>query len=313
MKSEKLLYAVGQIDDGLVLDALEAPDKIGRFADIRSRRVLLGLGSLAACLCILLIAVLALRPSRSAPEGSRIIVTEAGVYIPQMEVQLPRDSSACMIGFFIYQNRSYVEYTTIEAAPGLRGDCLGTASDTLDAWSTAEDYVELSGSVAGDFYSVTGYDPAFLLCMEEGSQLRLYVNDNNITLQTGSDLFEDRLHLTDRFRQVQYQTREDWYYGLGNIKSLDDDSYQTVAAFVRALCEAPFMRMEDIPLPEGAVSAYDDLEIYHMYFHMEDGLTIHLRLFEGGYVQFAGIRGVCVRVPEEAFQEMTAEFAGKQD
>ena len=42
---------------------------------------------------------------------------------------------------------------------------------------------------------------------------------------------------------------------------------------------------------------------------LKNGMTAELRLFEGGYVAFEGIHDVCVQVPREEFDALTARLA----
>lgn len=77
-----------------------------------------------------------------------------------------------------------------------------------------------------------------------------------------------------------------------------------MTAFIETLNAAKFVPMADVPLEEGETSIYDDKEIYHLYFLMENGMTVHLRLFEGGYVSFQGLSDVCVQVPAAQFGAM---------
>ena len=48
----------------------------------------------------------------------------------------------------------------------------------------------------------------------------------------------------------------------------------------------------------------DKTESYHMYFQLEDGITVHLRLYEDGYVIFDGIYSVCIQINKEDMQEL---------
>ena len=41
---------------------------------------------------------------------------------------------------------------------------------------------------------------------------------------------------------------------------------------------------------------------------MNNGMTIHFRLFEGGYVCFDGVIRACVQIEETIFEEMLAIF-----
>ena len=42
-------------------------------------------------------------------------------------------------------------------------------------------YVDLAGSIGGDFYAVNGYDPEFMLCMKsDNGNLQLYICNNGL-------------------------------------------------------------------------------------------------------------------------------------
>ncbi len=66
---------------------------------------------------------------------------------------------------------------------------------------------------------------------------------------------------------------------------------------------ARFVPSDSVPLKEGADSVADT-ELYHLYFQMKDGTTVHLRLHEDGYVRFDGILPVCVQVSDETYLKM---------
>ena len=228
-----------------------------------------------------------------------------------MQVSLSSENSAAdMIAFFIYEGRSYVEYDRLRDANVLVGEYVGTSIGMIDEWTSEDGYVDFAGSVAGDFYTVNGYDPSFMLCMkDEDGATWIFINNNGITLKTGADLFEKMLGLSSsdsdtvgvkNCTKVKYQTRYDWFNSIGEPLPVEGHA-EDISAFIDALNEGEFMLFSDIPLDEGNDNVYDGKEIYHLYFEMENGMTIHLRLFEGGYVNFDGIRDVCVKVDEHVF------------
>lgn len=295
MKYQTISLALGQIDSHYVQESAQYTAQ-----RMPLRRAL----AAAACLVLLLLGVFALSRPADTVGASGITVSAEGVAIPQMRVGLSsHGATADMLAFFIYGGRSYVAYDTAPAA--LKGSYLGTASGSIDEWTSSTDYVELSGSIGGDFFAVAGYDPAFLLCMDQGgNQVMLYINDNGITLKDGADLFAQRLHLAGNYTAVTAQTRDDWYYSRGVFTDLT--AYTGVLdTFVDALNNGAFVPIADI-LPDGVTSVYDSLETHHLFFDMADGTTIHLRLFRGGYVQFAGIGGVCVQMDVQAFDSLVA-------
>lgn len=302
MKRKIISNAVTNINDRHITEAAEyvvnttrkSPQKIwGRWI------------AAAACLCLIIGGIFIWKNQSKSPGQSNIVVDENGVTIPKIEVNLSSDSSADMIAFFIYQGRIYVHDEIIYDADSLVGDYLGTAIGSIDEWTTKDGYVEFAGSVSGDFYSVNGYDPSFMLCIkdEKNNTVLTYVNDNGITLKTGADLFEKRLHLANNYVKVSYQNRYNWYNSIGEPMPLEGET-EVIDDFINALNTAEFMRLEDIPLPEGETSVYDSKEIYHLFFKMENGMQIHLRLFDDGYVNFDGINGVCVKMDETVFNNL---------
>ena len=245
---------------------------------------------------------------REEQEAVEEKLDEEGVVIPKMEVNLDKDSGAMadMLAFFIWQGRLYVEYERGLADVEFMGDYLGTATGSIDEWSKKDGYVDFAGSINGDFYAVEGYDTSFMLCMKrENGLVSTFINDNDITLYTGADLFEERLHLSGNYETVKYQTRDDWQRSTGVIAEIAEADLGIVERFVDAVNEAKFLLMKDVPLEEGEKSIYDR-EIYHMFFEMENGMTVHMRLYKGGYVRFQGLIPACVKVDADVFEEMIA-------
>lgn len=295
MRKQRISNALSNIQDKYILET--ALHKKRAVNSIWFR-----MGSVAACL-ILVIGFLIWKKQPDLPKTDNTIsVTDNGVTIPKLKISISENSSACMISFFIYQGRVYVHDEWISNAHNLIGEHLGTATGSINEWTKKGDYVELSGSVYGDFYSVQGYDPSFMLCMShEDGAISTYVNNNGITLKYGSELFEDRLHIHDNLEKITYQTRNDWFYDTDITAELKLDSVE-IDAFLNALNSAEFMLLDDIPLNEDDLSVYDAKEIYHLFLEMKNGMIVHLRLFEGGYVNYDGINGICVKVDNKAFE-----------
>lgn len=290
MNSEDLYRAIGKVDD-TILEQSEAAAKKGGWVKW---------AAMAACLC-LVIAGFALwkqlRPVSSGETG--ITVSENGVTIPPAGVSLSANEAACMMGFFIYRGRCYSQYERIDGGGDLVGEYLGTATGLIDEWTPRDGYVELAGSVGGDFYSVKGYDPAFLLCMkEQGDEISLYIHDNGITLKLGSELYEDRLHLSGNLESIQYESRVSWYFERGERYQISNIG-SVILDFIAEMDSAGFLPCDSVPLDTGK-DDITDTELYHLYFRMKDGITIHLRLHENGYVRFQGLLPVCVKIPEES-------------
>lgn len=300
MNSSDLYKAISDVDDD-ILERSEVAPRGGMGKKSWVKWV-----AIAACLCLAIAgAAMWERTAPAQPEGSKITVSEDGVTIPPMEVTLAADVEADMIGFFIYQGRCYVQYGGIDGNVDILGEYLGTATGLIDEWTPKEGYVELAGSVKGDFYTVKGYDPSFMLCMKESTgSISTYICNSGITLKYGSELYEDRLHLSDGIRVVEYESRFSWYYSKGELFQMDQVG-EVVTNFIRDLDCAQFVPCDSIPLSLGQ-TAFADTELYHMYFRMKDGNTVLLRLHENGYVRFDGMWALCVQVPAESYDALLA-------
>ena len=267
--------------------------------------------ALAACLCLLVVGTVVWKPwspyeNKPASPNTSVAQTSKGITIPKAEVTLsqPDGVEMDMLAFFIYQGRCYLQYDRLDHGSGLVGEKVGTATGLIDEWTPAEGYVELAGSVSGDFYTVRGFDPEFMLCMkEEGDAVQLFVCNNGITLYQGSELFEDRLGLSDGLKAVTYEDEDSWYNGKEDIHTLNDlDAIKTLIA---AMDEAKFQLSDQAELYEeedGGLSK----ELYHVYCKLDNGVTVTLRLFQGGYVTFTGLPDACVQVPEATFDAFLA-------
>lgn len=314
MNSKDLYKAIGGAD-GDILERSEAANGRGR------KNVWRKWGAMAACLCLVVIGTVAWRytsPQGEAPGtigsektpgliGSEKTETPGnaaasvdGVTIPPMQVSLSAStdmSVANMLAFFIYQGRCYVQYEFLEDED-MVGEYLGTSTGLIDEWTPKEGYVELAGSVSTDFYAVKGYDPSFMLCSKDSYGVSTYICNNGITLKYGSELFEDRLHLSGGFDSVQYESYDSWNFSRGERYQMDSVG-DVVLDFIREMNSAQFMLSDAVPLEGDTYLA--ETEVYHMYFLMKNGTTVHLRLCENGYVRFQGLMDVAIQVPEETY------------
>lgn len=251
-------------------------------------------GTLVAGICLLIVGV---KMWTSLTESDKLFETM------ESEGTATTETMADMIAFFIYQGNMYEQYEIVDE-PELVGAYVGTATGQIDEWSKEEDYVESAGSVHGDFYEVNGFSPEFMLCMkQDDGSVSTYINADGLVLEKGAELFEDYLRLAGNYQEVQYQTRDEWYYGTGEPKTIPEEYAEEVTRFVGALDDGEIIAAVSYPVKEGEEDIYA-AEIYHMYFQMENGMQIHLRIFKNGYVAFAGAPEQLVQVEEPAFEEM---------
>ena len=299
MDRNDLYNSFNEVDD----DILERSETASKE---KKKLVWLKWAAAVACLCLVVGISMHMRDRTLLTErknGREISVSDAGVSIPPLDVYLGNDIEANMIGFFIYHGSCYVHYEWLENAENIVGEYLGTAIGLIDEWTPKDGYVELAGSVKGDFYSVNGYDPSFMLCIvHESGDISTYVCNTGITIKYGSELYEDRIHLTGNYHKIQFETRSSWYESKGEVHSLEDG--MVVSSFIDALNAAEFIPWGSVPTIEGhTTSSIYDTEIYHVYFSMDNGTMVHLRLYENGYVRFQGMLDICVQLPSEDYAE----------
>ena len=298
MKKELLSDALNMLNDDIIEETDEARAKA------KPKRRLIHLIAVAVCICLVVAGVFALRNSPNHSDNSpEITVSDDGVTIPKREVSLSAASSADMLGFFIYQGNCYIHYDWIYDDVDIIGKRIGTATGLIDEWTSRDEYVEFAGSVKGDFYEVKGYDPSFMLCMKHADgSISLYVCDTGITLKYGSELYEDRLHLSGNYTSVQYETRDSWNeskHELYQLRTTDD----IILSFISELNSAEFIPRETVS-SEGTGDIFGEMEIYHLYFKMQNGTTVHLRLWKDGYVLYQGLLDICVQVQDDSYNNL---------
>lgn len=294
MNEKELYNVIGTVDEEL-LQRSEQPAK----------KRWLKWGAVAACLCIAaVLSVVIVKPVTNEQVEAPPVITGDGVTIPPMEITLSDGLAFDMIGFFIYQGRIYVQYEWFYEDIDIVGEYLGTATGLIDEWTPEDGYVELAGSVSGDFYSVNGFDPTFMLCMKDSDAICTYICNKGITLKYGRELYDERLHLAGNISDAYYESHESWDHHKGELHKLDKDS-TAIEAFINEMCSGEFILWSTILSNEGySPDSVYDTETFHVYFRMNNGTTVHLRLYKNGYVRFQGIMDVCVQVSEETYNSL---------
>jgi len=256
------------------------------------------------------------------------IPTNKGLYIPPVELPEGDDiASMDMLGVVVYkggiytQTELYLDERAYEMEH-LVGEYIGLAKGNLHEWSTQEDYAqEFASSVYGEVYTVNGYDPDFRICVRneytwEGEHyimIEFLDRLNDIYLESGEDLFEDRLHVKERLVNIQWQSHDAWNYG-GDVNDAAFDE-PLWGAFLDEVYKGEFVYTYK---PEGSFyedkpysSIFDNPNQVHLILNMEDGTTIRLRLIEGGYV---GLEATgwwyFIQIPGEAFDAIYVACEG---
>lgn len=286
MKGEQLLRTLGEVDE----DYLAQVDELRRIPPKKKRHTWI---PMAACLCLVAgVAAWALRggmgmPSQGGDQTNSNGITEStqGVYVPPLEVELPQAETEAMIdmiGFFIYQGRLYAEMDVVEQRQNLVGAQLGESSGTIDEWMPEDQYLEGTGSIGGPFYEVKGYDPRYLLCMIYDYGVGLFWNNCDITVSTGGDVLEKVFHLSDGIAHAVFQSESDFQGETGCTTPIT--RLEQLEAWIDDLGKAPALSSTETDMGQC---------LGHLYLAKADGVTVHLRLMEHGYVQMADLPEVC--------------------
>lgn len=239
--------------------------------------------------------------------------TEYAVYTDS--VHLPENNSGIavdMIGCLVYKGKVYTQSADFyqydaAAAQQLVGEYVGEAKGTLDCWSSQEDWArEFASTYSGPVYKVKGYGEEFRLCIyvdtDQEQWLQILDNYDGIGLNTGADLFEERLHITGNVESVTYRTYDDWEEP-NSEEPLTGVTEGQMNEFLSELCSSPFVRID----PESNPGFYESTKTQgHLYLNMKDGTVVELRLIDGGYVGCESLGWIFVKMPGQRFDAVLA-------
>ena len=300
MNENRLSDCLGSIDPRFIDEAADCKKKN------RGRGVLYLAAALAACALLFFATYHPYGVSDTLPGVSvspSAPVPVSGVYVPAIELPEPDSGfTVDMIACVVYDGAVYTQGEWLGDASALVGEYLGCATGGIDEWSDESEYsVEFAGTMSGELYAVKGYDPDFrICCLNDDGSAMLLERLNGITLDTGADLFETRLHLPERLESLTYLTHEDWNNGTKYYYT-PELSEETVSDFLAELCAGQF-----VYLWETDRDIYDRAVQGHLFFSMSDGTTVELRLIEGGYVGYQGLGWYFVKMPGEVFDAVLA-------
>ena len=111
---------------------------------------------------------------------------------------------------------------------------------------------------------------------------KLYWNNCDITVSTGANVLEEVFRLSDGIAQAEFQGESDFQGETGRTTSIT--RLEQLEAWVDDLGQAPALSSAETNM--GQCFGY-------LYLTKADGVTVHLRLMEHGYVQMAKLPEVC--------------------
>lgn len=258
-----------------------------------------------------------------ADEASEQHNVGPGIFIPTVELpETTEGATFDMIGLVVYKGAIYTQaenYFGSDAMKidGLVGKHLGHATGSINEWSSQDEYAkDFASSVAGEVYEVLGYNTDFRICIrnefiDENGETELFIEFldclNGITLTTGADLFETRLHIRDRISEIHWQCHNDWDYGMGDMKTADLDP-ALWEQFLDQTDKGVFVNTWDPEVSTDTI--YDTDNQAHIFLTMEDGTVIRLRLIAGGYVGYEALGWYFIQVPGVIFETVFTACGG---
>lgn len=244
----------------------------------------------------------------------------SSVYIPRIE--LPANdgmSEADMMPVIVYNGKMYIgnEWYYGEREEKLRQRIvvrLGNGSGDLNEYSSEEAYSnELASNFTDEIYTVAGYDPDFRIAgvmeyEDSDHPARIVLLDyiGAPTLKTGSDLFEDRLHLWEKTESIQYHLHSPQKYIDMDSGTAAEIGSEIWSEFADRVNHAEFFNINIT----GESSVYESDHQAHLIVNLDDGSIVRLRLIEGGYVGYDALPGYFVKIPGEAFNAVYTSCGG---
>lgn len=300
MRGADLLQTMEYVDLDLVDAADQKPQRSSQFPWI----------PFAACLCLAALSALIV-------VGISVIQGGKGVTVPGIDYT-KAESVYSMGQVVVYQGRLYTletSYSEEWMGPEKFSDILALLGDSLGETDGKYLVPEKDSDIpvstkSGEVFTVQGYDPQFRICIsyveedEEGrsfQKIDFMENLNDMVLQTGKDLLEGRLHLAENWQKAVYYP-PDPQKGANLFKEepqeIEGVSRKEIEKFIESMSTSPFVQVSDEQMRQFYSGTVEERAIAFM---MEDGTQVRFYLFEGGYVQYAGLGEYMIKMPEENF------------
>ena len=269
--------------------------------------LLLGLLLLSACA----------GPEPAAPPAAEEPPGEAEVPVEDDAIVFPMEgesfiehynSDGLYIGGLVWEGRLYEPYDPpLMLSVGLGADHLEKYIGTVlsPGQDDEEDgLVPLWGLSSGHYYTVEGYDPGFLLGQRnEFGETRWHLSNNGLTLRTGADLFEEKLHWSDTasvYYTPSWLDRDSGEINRVRFWELNGDLLPRLKDLLNELNGCPFLTEEELAAVWGEENG-DMAMREHLRacacLKLPDGFITEIYLAEGGYLclESYAFRGLWLR------------------
>lgn len=211
-----------------------------------------------------------------------------GIDLPKVHTEIDPYAEISYYPYIEYESRMYGYYATVDNTSNLLGNKLGYAIGCIDKNGKP---TGSNSTVIGDFHLVNGYNSDFMLCMiSNDNKLDLFIHDNGFRISYGEEIFEDKLHVSERYDSIYVQTRNDWYYDREK-QLLNQEVYPAMDEYLELINNSKWIFSEPV--------IGNKMEDYHLFYNLEDGLIVHLRLYKDGYIGFDGVNAACLQIDKK--------------
>lgn len=309
-KKDYIAEILEELDDEYIAEAAKISTGNGRFRWRRWMTVA------AACVCLLIGAAIVWDIFYAPAGKGEITSSEKGITIPKAEVSLNKQEGWYSGSNFVIYDSNVYQAAKDEVYDNLQvEDYLGEATGLIDGWTERDGYPDFAGTYKGKLYEVKGIDPSFAIALEweEGDKI-LLIRDNNITLEKGSDLYEERLHLAENYEMVTYCEASEWIsedeWSRQQLDLSNDKYREAMTGLLDALNEGDICDSMEIDNDLTTVRAMN----FMLEIRMKNNMKLSLIVMDSGYVVYAGMPGVCVKIPVEVINAFSAiEMEGTTD
>lgn len=312
MKGKKLLNAIGQVDEKFIEEA--APDIMKNSHKIHWLRWT------AAAACVMIAGTAAAFTFINKPLKQKVAnlltTTEFnhddnkdaasetsdndfesdklfnGVIIPDFDVNsyANENKKSNLKDCIFYDENFYTQspfYSLNKnSAKSLRGEYLGSSSGKIEQYfdSYEDGFPSIGGSVEGDIYSVNGYDTDFMLMLGD----KLFINQNGIILEKGSDWFENRLKLSGNIAKVT------------NKKTGAEISQELTEQIINAVDEGTFKYKDQIEY-EIEISENYEGSVEELTIEKKDGVKFDILFTDWKYVEIENLQNCGIAINNRTF------------
>lgn len=205
-------------------------------------------------------------------------------YIPAITVDPDEDMSNTIV----YENRVYSETFIYQSDDidknKIIGAYLGFVTPSIDEYTRIEkNDIYLAATMFADIYRVIGYAEEFRLCTYNNGDNRIhfYENLNGISVESGNDIFIDRLFFDQLFTwdaaDIHCYPKHDSKAPGSMINLTEADS----TSLYNALCSSEHILYEDISQKVEAICT--------LSIRMADNTIVEVHFYTGNYIDYNGV------------------------